>query len=258
MPQAAARRATSKRADVTALIRMHHRRRGWAWVAVGSLIGLAVYAGLDASVFGNLTGSAETFSLIPLFVLLALMVIGFVVVIVDTVMIRHADAAALVHAKRGVSHHPLYAQGHRYPPRHHGSYVFGVFMLVAMTGFAVSILPAEVNSWAYVTGSERADTFVPVSYSQSCSLTKRGGCHQVTHGYLSQSGASVTWGTTVPLSRPFTVRDPVWAWGSGRNLIGSDTSAILTIIAGLFFDGLAILLGYVLFLIVRHSRSGFR
>ena len=35
-------------------------------------------------------------------------------------------------------------------------------MLVAMTGITVFILPAEVNSWAYVAGAGNQDTFNPV------------------------------------------------------------------------------------------------
>ena len=76
MPQAPARRATSASSDVAKLVTLHHRRRGWAWVAVGSVIGLAVYAGIDASLFANLTGAAEILSVIPVFVLLALVLVG--------------------------------------------------------------------------------------------------------------------------------------------------------------------------------------
>lgn len=42
MPQAPAMRDTSESSNVAKLVTLHHRRRGWAWVAVGSLIGLAV------------------------------------------------------------------------------------------------------------------------------------------------------------------------------------------------------------------------
>jgi hypothetical protein len=68
------------------------------------------------------------------------------------------------------------------------------------------------------------------------------------------TGADVTWGSQVPLGHPFSVRDPLWAWGSGRTLTDGDGSAIPTIIAGLFFGGVALLLLYVLVVIVR-SRS---
>jgi len=59
MPQAPARRATSESSDVAKLVRLHHRRRGWAWVAIGGLIGLVVYAGTGVNPFENLTGTAE-------------------------------------------------------------------------------------------------------------------------------------------------------------------------------------------------------
>jgi len=161
-----------------------------------------------------------------------------------------------VSAKGSVSHHPLYAHAHRYPPRHHGSWVFAIVMLVAMTGFTVFLLPAQVNSWAYVVGAGNQDTFNPASYSQACNeMPRGGGCHMVTEGYLSKSGADVTWGSQVPLGQPFSVRDPLWAWGSGRNLTSSDGSAIETIVASLFFDGITLLLLYVLVVIGRHTSS---
>jgi hypothetical protein len=251
MPQAPARRDTSRSSDVARLVLWHHRRRGWAWVATGSAIGLAIYAVL----FENLTGAAATVSVIAVFVLLALVLAGLLVVIADTVRIHRADAAVQVSAKSSVSHHPLYAHAHRYPPRHHGSWVFGIVMLVAMTALTVGLLPADVNAWGYVTGAENHDTFNPVSYSQACTDVPRGGgCHVVTEGYLSRSGAHVTWGSQVPLGQSFGARDPLWAWGTGRNLTGGEGSAILTIIASLFFDGVTLLLVYILVVIVRHSR----
>ncbi|MFZ0186658.1 MAG: hypothetical protein WAL72_06920 [Streptosporangiaceae bacterium] len=251
MPQAPVRRTTRESSDVASLVRLHHRRRGWAWVATGSVIGLVVYVGIDVNLFENLTGTAETLSAIPVFVLLALVLAGLVVVIADTSRIHRADAAVRVSAKGGVSHYPLYAHAHRYPPRHRGSWVFVIVMLVAMTGLTVFLLPAEVNAWAYVVGAENQDTFYPVSYGPACLTVSRRGCHTVTEGYLSSSGADVTWGSQVPLGQPFSVRDPLWAWGSGRTITSGDGSAILTIVTGLFFDGVTLLLLYILVVIVR-------
>ncbi|MGD0558446.1 MAG: hypothetical protein ABSA93_26155 [Streptosporangiaceae bacterium] len=255
MPQAPARRDSGTSPDVAKLVLLHHRRRGWAWVAIGSAIGLLVYAGIDVNLFANLTGTAETLSIIPVLVLLALALAGLVVVIVDTSRIHRADAAAQMSAKGRVSHYPLYAHAHRYPPHHRGSWVFAIVMLVAMTGFTVALLPAQVNSWAYVLGAENSGTFNPVSYSQACRNFSRGGsgCTIVTEGYLSTSGAHVTWSTQVPLGQPINVRDPVWAWGYGRNLTRSDGTAIASIIAGLFFDGVTLLLLYVLVVLVREG-----
>jgi hypothetical protein len=253
MPKAPARRDTSKASDVAKLVSLHHRRRGWAWVAIGSVIGLAVYAGIDVSLFESLTGTAGTLGLIPVFVLLALALVGLVVVIVDTSRIRRADAGVRVSAKGSVSHYPLYAHAYSYPPRHRSSWAFAIVVLVAMTGIAVFILPAEVNSWAYVVGAARQDTFHPVSYvQQDCG---RRGCRMVTEGYLSNSGADVIWGSQMPLGQPFSVRDPLWAWGTGRTLTSGEGTAIADIIAGLFFDGIALLLLYVLVVIVRDPSS---
>jgi hypothetical protein len=253
MPQAPVRRDTSESSDVAKLARLHHRRRGWAWVATGSVIGLVVYAGIGVSLFENLTGTAQTLRVIPVFVLLALVLTGLVVVIVDTSRIHRADAAVRMSAKGSVSHYPLYAHAHRYPPHHHGSWVFVIVMLVAMTSLAVLLLPADVNSWAYAVGAENQDTFNPVSYGPACITVPRRGCHTVTEGYLSKTGADVTWGSQMPLGQPFSVRDPLWAWGTGRTLISGDGSAIGTIVAGLFFDGVALLLLYVLVVIVRDT-----
>jgi hypothetical protein len=198
MRQAPARRAASGSSDVATLVRLHHRRRGWAWVATGSAIGLVVYEVIGV----NPTGTAGTLSVVPVFVLLALAVAGLIVVIADTLRIHRAEPAVQVSAKGSVSHHPPYAHAYRYPPHHHGSWVFAIVMLIAMTGISVFILPAEVNSWAYVVGAGKQDTFHPVSYSQVCG---HRGCITVTNGYLSGSAEYVTWGGPVPLGQPISV-----------------------------------------------------
>jgi len=254
MPQAPPRRDASESSDVARLVRLHHRRRGWAWVAAGSLIGLVIYAVIGASQSRSLTGTAGTLRVVPVLVLLVLVLAGLVVVIVDTARIQGAEVGVRISAKGSVSHYPLYAHAYRYPPRHRGSWVAAIVMLVAMTGITVWILPAEVNAWAYAVGAGNRDTFNPVSYGQACTgLPRGGGCHLVTEGYLSHSGADVTWGTQVPLGQPFSVRDPLWAWGTGRNLTNGGGSAIANIAGGLFFDGVTLLLLYVLVVIVRDT-----
>lgn len=113
---------------------------------------------------------------------------------------------------------------------------------------------------AYLAGAESQDTFNPLSYGQAC---RKGGCHTVTEGYLSKSGADVTWDSRVPLGQPFTVRVPVWAWGTGRNLIYGDGDPIAMMIVGLFlegwrFRGIAVLLVFVLLAVLGHGRSRWR
>lgn len=258
MPQAPARRDTSESAEIARLVRLHHRRRGWAFVATGSAIGLAVYAWIDVSKLGRLSGTGGILGVIPALVLLALVVVGLVTAIVDTSRIHNADSTVRVSAKGSVSHYPWYAHAHRWPPRHPASWVAAIFMLVAMTCITTYILPQEVNAWAYVAGATSQDTFNPVSYNTSCSLVGRHGasCQTVTEGYLSRSGADVIWGSQVPLGQPFSARDPLWALGTGRILINGDGSAIPTIVAGLFFDGLAVLLLYVVVVIARETSPG--
>jgi hypothetical protein len=90
-----------------------------------------------------------------------------------------------------------------------------------------------------------------VSYSR-CPVVNGRGCHVVTEGYLSRTDAEVSWGSLVPLGQPFRVRDLLWAWGNGQNLIDGDGSAIPDIVAALFFDAVALLL-YVLVVIVRET-----
>ena len=114
-----------------------------------------------------------------------------------------------------------------------------LLVLLAMTCITAYMVPQEVNAWAYVLGAEHQDTFNPVSYSTSCQSGYRlAHCNTMTVGYLSSSGEHAYWGSEVPLGQSFAVHDPLWAWGTGRNLISGDGSAIPDIVAGVFFDGI--------------------
>lgn len=159
---------SSRDGNADTIVRLYHRRRGWAWVGFGSLIGLIVYLAVGAALFGNLTGAAETASIIPLFILLVLAVVGFLAVIVDSVRLRRFGKAARDAARGGVAHHPVYAHAHRLPPRHFGSWIWAVFMLATMTAVMVSLLPQEVNGAAYLAGAESQVNFHPVKYVQIC------------------------------------------------------------------------------------------
>ena len=75
-------------------------------MAAGSVIGLAMYAGIDVHLFKSLAGTAETLSVLPVVALLALALVGLVDVVIDTARIHRADAAAQVSAKGSVSHYP--------------------------------------------------------------------------------------------------------------------------------------------------------
>jgi hypothetical protein len=238
--------------DVDRIVRLHHRRRGWAWVGFGSLIGLVAYVIIGVALFANLTGTAATVSVVPLFVLLVLMVVGLITALVDTVRLRGFGAEARRSARESVSHYPVYGHAHGYPPRHHLSWIAALLMLLAMAGVTVIFLPEEVNSIAYVAGLESQDTFHPLDYTQDCG---RGGCTTVTEGFLSNSGANVTWGSQVPLDQSFPVRVPVWDWGTGRTLSDGDGGAIAGIVIGLVFNVFTVLLLFALIVIPRTMRS---
>lgn len=75
----------------------------------------------------------------------------------------------------------------------------------------------------------------------------------MTNGYLQAPGdPRVTWPGAVPLGVPFQVRQPLMNWGFGAQLIDGDGGAVGSIFAGLFFDGVSVL---VLFLGYRLGRN---
>ena len=105
-------------------------------------------------------------------------------------------------------------------------------MMTILLGIGVASLPGLVDGVAYLAGAENSTSFLPLSYGQVCG---RGGCSTVTYGVLA-TGASVTWPDQVPLGQSFTVRQPLWNWGFGAQMIDGDGTAIGTIVAGLLFN----------------------
>jgi hypothetical protein len=53
---------------------------------------------------------------------------------------------------------------------------------------------------------------------------------------------------------PFTVREPVWNWGFGAQLINGDGSAIAYIVLGVLLDGFAVLILFAIYKTVRQWR----
>jgi len=114
---------------------------------------------------------------------------------------------------------PLPVHASRYPPRLAGSWVFGIVMLAAMTTIAVAHL-ARTGELRGVPGRRGKP-----GHLQPAALRPRLQQGRLSYGdrrYLSKSGADVTWDSQAPLGQPFTVRVPVWAWRTGRNLIYGD------------------------------------
>lgn len=237
--------------DVSKLIKLHHRRRGWAWAGFGSLIGLVVYVVIGVMEFNDLYGAALTASYVPVFVLFIIAVVGIIAVLVDTVRLRSAGRAERDAARGKVVH----AGPHRYPPKHSGSWAAGIVALVALSFIAVIWLPAEVDGAAYLMGAERQATFHAVSHSRDCG---RGGCSTVTDGYLSGSPTVVELKSDIPLGATRPGREPLWNWALGQNLISGNGDAAGMLGMGLFFDVPTAFLFYGLVTAIRDRRSAAR
>ena len=137
-----------------------------------------------------------------------------------------------------------------YPPRHRLRWIANWIALLILLGSGVVVLPLSVNGIAYLTGAENSSEFLPVSYGQECG---RSGCSTVTDGTLA-SGARVSWPRQVPLGQEFPVREPVWDWGLGAELINDDASAIAAVVVGVLADGLCVLV--LIFAVILARRWG--
>jgi hypothetical protein len=234
-----------------AAVRLLHRRRGWAWTAVGSFVGLCVYAGIASHFFPNPAGAAGAANGLAVLALLGLTVLGLVVAIVDTVRLHRLAPDIRAHAIRGTSHHSVVGHAYRYPPHHRYSWVFGRLMLVAWVALTIGFLPDQVNSAGYLMSVGHSVTFLPESYGQDCG---RSGCSTVTNGILvtGDAGTKATWPGKAPLFEPFTVRGPLWdAWGT-VDLVGDTVGAVIMVIFGLFLDAVTVLALISLVKFVQH------
>ena len=128
--------------------------------------------------------------------------------------------------------------------------------LLILLGSAVAVLPILVDGVGYLTGAENSSVFLPLSYSQECG---RSGCNTVTDGTLA-SGASASWPRRVPLGQEFPVREQLWDWGFGAQLINDDAGAIAAVVLGVLVDGFCVFLPVFLVKLARrrgrHGRQG--
>jgi hypothetical protein len=173
-------------------------------------------------------------------VLAVLSATGLVAVVVDTVRLRLAHPEVRKHARRQVSHHPVYAHPYRYPPRHGLTWVFSWTTMLMSLFWGIWLLPQVVNAVGYFAGAASTATFKPTSYPQYCAV-----CGTTTDGTLEiGGGVSATWPEQVALGQPFQVRVPVWnAWGQDWGLFDGPT-AVGDIAEGILFCGID---GFVLF-----------
>jgi hypothetical protein len=235
---------------VAAALRLLHHRRVWAWILAGSVTGLA--ADIVAGIFAS-TGAAAIVSRIALAGFIVLAVIALLVVITGTGRWWFkVDPMVRAQVIGQITHHSLAAHALRAS----GLWVARGFLWLLITAwlaFALFLVPAVVNSVAYLAHVGPTATFVAQSHTQECG---RGGCYYVTGGVLETSPPfSVTWPDDVPLGSKFGVRRPVWGvFGYSHSLLNAGDS-IFTIVAGVVVDGLAAL---VIVLLVSEGRRKLR
>ena len=235
---------------VAAAVRLMHRRRGWVWATVISVVSFVVACGLLGSLAPDDSGAGVGVASVFILLLGIVALAALIASIVDTVRLHRLDPGVRAQAAPRTAHHPARAHAYRYPPRHRWTWVFSWLVMAIVVGLGVAALPALVDGVAYLAGAEKTATFVPVSYGQECG---RSGCSFVTNGYLGtgSKAAPATWPRQVPIGRPFTVREPVWNWGWGAQLIGGDGTAIAYIVVGVLLDGFSVLILFAAYKTVR-------
>lgn len=225
--------------EVAAAARLLHRRQGWGRTAITFLIGFALAGGGYSSAQDAGTPPPLWFAVVVI-ALGALAVVGIVVAVVDTMLLRRKPAAVRAQAVQLAARHPSRPHARHYPPRHPVSWAFRWIGMLLILVVAVVSVPGVVNGVAYLAGAEKMVTFDPVSYQTNC---YRGGCQTSTVGTLQTGGAGTqaTWPNVVPLGVPFQVREPVWKWGFGGALIDSDGIAVAAIVISLLLEGVGVL-----------------
>lgn len=222
--------------EVAVAVRLLHRRRGWLWTAVVSVVAWLVACGLLGSLAPDGAGAGVAVAVVFILLLTAAAVVALLAAVIDTIRLHELDKGVRTRAAARTVHHPVRAHAYRYPPRHRGTWVFTWLMLLIILGLGAAALPALVDGIAYVTGAENTAVFYPTAYGQVCG---RGGCSNVTNGFLGSGtqATAATWPVVVPLGVPITVRRPLWDWGFGSQLIDGDGAAAGSIVAGVLFDG---------------------
>jgi hypothetical protein len=234
---------------VSAVLLLHHRRI-WAWTLAGSVIGLA--AAIAARIVAS-SGAPATVSAYALAAFIVLGVVALIVIITETSRWWfRVDPTVRAQVLQQMTHRSLAAHALSFS----GQVLARMFLwllIAAWMVFAVLLVPAVVNSVAYLAQAGPTATFVAQSYARECG---RGGCYFVTNGVLlTHPQVQVTWPEDVPLDSRFTVRRPVWGvFGYSHDLLNGGDAGF-TIGAGLVVDGLA---GLIIALLVKEGRRKLR
>lgn len=231
-------------------MRLLHRRRGWARVALTSFLAFLLAYGAYANAQSQ-GAPAPSWFVDMIIALGALAIAGIVAAVADTALLRRRPPAVRAQAAPLAAHHPSRPHAHHYPPRHLVTWALRWAGMLVILVVAVVSVPAVVDGTAYLAGAGTTVTFDPISYQTNCD---RYSCQTITDGILETGGAGInaSWQNVVPLGRPFQVREPVWRWGLGLALIDSDKTAIIAVVVSLLIEGFAIL---VLVKLVKLARN---
>jgi hypothetical protein len=220
--------------DMPQQSRLLRRQRVWMGIGFFGLFGTALYSIGGAFVFDHLTGTAADNAVISLFVLAGVTVAALVLIRVETLR---------WHRNRGSSDTwpPPYLN--RQVSTKQGTKSMAVAILLPLALGSVVYVPRQVDALAYLAGAGQTATFYPGDSNQVCG---RFGCSTVTEGTLTADGTGpeFTWPADTGVN-PFKVRMPVWAWGTGHQLMADDGTAVHGTFIGVFLDLIAALVIYV-------------
>jgi hypothetical protein len=119
---------------VAAAVRLMHRRRGWIWATVISVIAFVVACGLLGSLAPNASGAGVGVASVFILLLAVVTVVGLIASIVDTVRLHRLDPGVRAQAAPRTAHHPVRAHAYRYPPRHRWTWVFSWLVMAILLG----------------------------------------------------------------------------------------------------------------------------
>jgi len=237
---------TSPGPQVAATVRLLHRRHGWSvtatWAFVAFLLSYGVYLSGE-----NQGSTSPSWWAGIVWATVAVLVIALVVVFVDTLLLKRrpsavrAAALAAVKDHPGAAHHGLRAHARRFPPRHFFSFVCLWLVLVAVVIMGVLGVSGLPDGVAYLAGAGQKATFTGQDYVVTCGY--KSGCVTQTQGVLSRPGSpdvTATYPGQVPVGQPIKVREPLWSFGLGAQLISGTRGAVIAIVLSLVLDFFAI------------------
>lgn len=225
--------------DVARTVRLLHRRHGWALTAATGFIAFALTYGMYLNAQNQGAPPPSWFGDIVI-ALGALTVLGILIAVVDTVLLRRRPPAVREQASSIAARHPSRRPRTRhYPPRHWVAWSFRWVGMLLILFVAVASVPAVVDGVAYLAGAEHTVTFDPLSHQTNCT---QYGCSTSTYGVMETGGGGTdaSWPDVVPLGRPFQIREPVWRAGLGSALIDSDGTAVLAVVLSLLIEAFAV------------------